>query len=121
MPKVGFPRASRLKTRSDFTAVMGRRLRASDGLLALYMAPNGLPRSRLGVSVGRAAGGAIVRNRIKRLMREAWRTNQALLPRGYDYVLMMAAKGRRSLPTFAEVEASLMGLAGKLAGGRVVQ
>ena len=53
----------------------------------MHGAPNGLDRSRLGLSVGRKLGTAAARNRAKRLVREAFRLDQALWPPGLDYVV----------------------------------
>lgn len=50
--------------------------------------PNGLERSRLGLSVGRRVGNAVRRNRIKRLLREAWRLNRDLLGTPCDVVFV---------------------------------
>ena len=62
----------------------------STRFLVLYWFPreDGGDEPRLGLAVPRATGGAVVRNRIKRQLRETWR---ALLPRvaaGHDYVLI---------------------------------
>jgi ribonuclease P protein component len=46
------------------------------------------PRARLGITVGRRVGGAVQRNRIKRLVREVFRRNRALFPRDCDTVLV---------------------------------
>jgi ribonuclease P protein component len=43
---------------------------------------------RLGLAVPKAAGGAVVRNRVKRLLREAWRSLLDEVPEGRDYVLV---------------------------------
>lgn len=105
-----FGQAARLRSNADFKAVIQRRARFSDSLLTVYVAGNGSDASRLGVSVGRASGGAVWRNRFKRLVREAWRKNIGRMPQGYDYVVMMTKKSRPDMPTYAQVEGSLVGL-----------
>jgi ribonuclease P protein component len=107
MAPARFSKTCRLKGNSEFRAVMDRRMRLSDRVLAVYLATNGRPVSRLGISVGRATGGAVVRNRFKRLIREVWRQRCSAMPQGFDYVIMPANKTRGSLPTYEEVDRSL--------------
>lgn len=70
--------------------------------------PNGYTRARLGLAVGvKAAGGAVNRNRIKRLVRESFRRRQPQLE-GLDLVVnARAAAGKASN---AEIAASIMDL-----------
>lgn len=49
---------------------------------------NGLAHTRFGLSVSRKNGGAVVRNRLKRLLREAFRLEQHALPAGLDLILI---------------------------------
>jgi len=99
-------RRQRLLKTAQFRAVYAGRARAGDGCLVAYARPNGLDATRLGVSVGRRCGGAVERNRIKRLLREAFRQARAAFPRGYDVVLVPVGRAY----TFAGADASIRAL-----------
>ena len=96
-PKLSFPKNRRLVTDRQFKAVLARHLRVSDGLLTLYMAENDCGCPRLGVSVGKSCGGAVVRNRLKRLLREAFRQSQDRIPAGFDYLVMISPQWSKNL------------------------
>ena len=78
----------RLKTTAQFQAVYDRRRSVSDAGLIVYALENGLPFTRIGLSVSRKYGGAVQRNRLRRLFREAFRLSKAELPTGLDLVLI---------------------------------
>lgn len=81
-----FPRSERVTRKADFRRVFERKCSAADGLLIVYADANGLAWSRLGLAVGRRVGGAVVRNRVKRRLREAFRAHKADLPIGLDII-----------------------------------
>ena len=83
------PKSRRLGGRVSFSRVFDHGVRESKGPLAMVSAPNDLGHPRLGISIGRRVGNAVVRNRIKRLLREAFRLMQHDLPHGYDLVLVV--------------------------------
>jgi ribonuclease P protein component len=84
-----FTRADRISGRSAFARVFAARCSASDGRLVVYVFANDAARPRLGLSVGRRVDGAVGRNRIKRLLREAFRLNRHRLPEGLDVVVVV--------------------------------
>jgi ribonuclease P protein component len=77
----------RLQHALQFQAVYAAKVRESRGPLTVFALPNDLGHPRLGLSVGRKVGIAPRRNRVKRLLREAFRLMQHDLPRGYDVVI----------------------------------
>lgn len=83
------PKSHRLHGRREFAAVYAARVRKSLGPISVLGRPNDLGHCRLGLSVGRKVGTAVVRNRVKRLIREAFRLCQHDWPQGYDIVVVV--------------------------------
>ncbi len=77
-----------LRRPADFQLVYERRRSVSDAWLLVYARENELPYSRLGLSVSKKFGGAVQRNLLRRLFREAYRLSKAEIPAGLDLVLI---------------------------------
>jgi ribonuclease P protein component len=82
-------RRNRLSRSRDFDAVYRQGRSVSTRFLVLYsFAREGDDEPRLGIAIPRKVGGAVVRTRIKRQLREIWRARLDRLPRGSDFVLV---------------------------------
>src|SRR5512144_2617003 len=113
MPARFRPR-QRLRTRAEFDRVFRRGLRLEGGLFTLLAAPNGGREDRLGLVVGRRFGGAVQRNRARRLLRESFRRLERGARPGLDLVILArAGLGGRGL---SEVEDELQRRLAELAG-----
>jgi ribonuclease P protein component len=97
MKRLAFPKTRRLVSNRQFKAVLDRGRRVGNNLLTLYAAANDCGYPRLGISVGKSSGKAVVRNRLKRLLREAFRQSQDRIPPSFDYVLMVSPSLSRRL------------------------
>ncbi len=83
-----FQRHEHLRKPPEFQAVYDRRRSVSNDVLIVYARENELPYLRLGLSVSRKVGGAVQRNRMRRLYREAFRLTRHEMPTGMDLVLI---------------------------------
>jgi ribonuclease P protein component len=94
--------------RADFAAVYRDGRRKSSSQFVVFFRPNAAGRSRFGSSVKKALGGAVVRNRIRRRIREIVRLNLPEAPSGWDVVIHARASVARA--DFHELAAELSGL-----------
>ncbi len=95
LPRATFRAADRLTHDRQYKAVYEARVRKVAGPMILSARPNDVGRHRLGLAVPARAGSAPQRNRIKRMIREAFRLCRSDLPRpragGYDLVVGVRA------------------------------
>jgi ribonuclease P protein component len=105
------PKSRRLHSREDFSAVYEAKVRESRGPLMVYAKPNSKGYTRMGLSTSRKVGNAPRRNRIRRMLREAFRHLQHDLPVGYD--LLVVVRAHEPMPLL-EYQKLLTGIAARL-------
>jgi ribonuclease P protein component len=86
-----FPPASRIRKRLEFEAAQkgGRRATTANFVFLLYARNETVASARLGIVASRKVGNAVVRNRAKRLVREAFRSSRDLFSPGTDVVVIV--------------------------------
>jgi ribonuclease P protein component len=107
----------RINDPADFRRAFERKRSASNPAMIVYGVENGRDHPRLGISVGRKkVRSAADRNRIKRLLREAFRLGKAELPAGVDLVVVPRGpklsfdEARNGLPDLAQAVARRLGI-----------
>ncbi len=85
-------KVERLRERAQFLHTQRRGRRARSQRLTVYVLPNELGHSRMGITTSRKVGKAVIRNRWKRLLRESFRRHKASFPVGFDMVVIVGPK-----------------------------
>lgn len=83
---MSFLQSERIRRRSEFQNVYERGLRIHSRYYTVFVVPNQLERARLGIAATKKLGGAVRRNRAKRLIREVFRRNK--IASGLDIVVV---------------------------------
>jgi ribonuclease P protein component len=86
-PVGGLPGECRLLRRAEYDAVYREGKRRSNGEFTVFLRSNGLQHSRFGWSIKKAVGGAVLRNRIRRRLREIVRLHRQEIHDGWDIVI----------------------------------
>jgi ribonuclease P protein component len=106
--RLDFPREARLVRRGDFDAVYRAGKRRSNSHFTVFFRANQLPQSRFGFSIKKALGGAVLRNRIRRRVREIVRCHRLEIVAGWDIVIH--PKNNVAKAEFAPLTADLLRL-----------
>lgn len=101
-----------LKKNHEFRRLYNRGGSAVSPWFALYCRKNRLGINRLGITAGTKLGNAVRRNRVRRRIREIYRTNEEKILPGWDIVVV--ARKRAVFARYARLEESLLGLLDKL-------
>ena len=82
-----FPKEERIRRRIDFLKILREGTKSRTAHFLLSFRPNSRAHRRLGITIGKKVGPAVVRNRLKRRIREFYRQNKKLFPPGTDSVI----------------------------------
>jgi ribonuclease P protein component len=104
-----FPARCRIKRPADFDSIFALKASSADRHWIVYVRPNTFPQARIGLSISRRVGSAPVRNRAKRLLREAFRKVAARWP-GWDLVVVPKPKVDLTTLGLNEVQEALIHL-----------
>ncbi|MGH9338424.1 MAG: ribonuclease P protein component [Acidobacteriota bacterium] len=83
----GFPKSERLHKRREYAAAYERGQKVQGDHLVLYVLENHLAFNRLGLTVSRRIGNSVTRSRIKRRLREVFRTNRTAISPPSDIIV----------------------------------
>lgn len=101
-----------LKQNHEFRRLYNKGKSAASPYIALYCRKTNRPVSRLGLTTGVKLGKAVQRNRVRRRLREIYRTHEGQFACGWDIVAVARVKAVYS--RYSELEKSFMDLAAKL-------
>ena len=102
--KFTFKKINKLKSKKSFQFVYGKGRTVVDPMSVFYIVADQGDSLKIGLAVGKKLGCAVVRNRVKRLMRETFRMHQAQLKKGYHIVWVARQKlTKADLKTFERV------------------
>ena len=101
-----------LKRNGDFKRLYNRGKSGADSFLAVYCLRNRVKINRLGITVSVKVGGAVVRNRVRRRIREAYRLHEAGFLSGHDIVVV--SRVRAAEADMNRICASLLQVSEKL-------
>ncbi len=109
MKRYFFRKNQKLTKPEQFRAVLAHKCCSQNDLIRLYAVANDCGYPRLGISVGRKQAGAVGRNRLKRLAREAIRLCQHDIPEGYDYLLIYVPKKSKKREHKSQIASGAVG------------
>lgn len=109
MKQFGFPKQNRLKAKKEFQGVYEKGHSVVDGLAVFYVSPSENENIRIGFAAGKKIGNAVLRNHVKRMMREVFRHHRSELK---DHVsVVWVARKRLAMADYKTYERVFLRLA----------
>ncbi|NLO48551.1 MAG: ribonuclease P protein component [Clostridiales bacterium] len=101
-----------LKKNHEFKRVYTRGKSVASSHVVLYCLKNGYNANRLGITVGSKVGNAVIRNRVRRRLKEIYRISEDMFSKGWDLVLV--SRVRAGEADFKEIRSDFLQVAAKL-------
>jgi len=98
----------KLRKHFEFKKVYNTGKVYANDLLVLYIVNNGLEYNRVGFTVSKKVGKSVVRNRVRRKIRECYRLNSGNLKTGYNMVFISRVKAKDA--SYQEIEKAMISL-----------
>lgn len=95
-----------LKKNHEFRRLYSKGKSAGGPVIVVYCRKNGRGRNRVGITVSNKVGNAVVRNKVRRRLREIYRLNEHTLRRGFDIAIVARVRARYS--TYLELESAFL-------------
>ncbi len=108
----GFPKRFRIKKRTEFKKIYEEGNKINGRFVIVHYLENELNHPRIGITVTRKVGRAVIRNRWKRLIREIFRKNKGHFP---PKDMVITVKRGMKLPTYRELEEDIIETVSKIA------
>lgn len=98
----------RLRKNSEFKYVYSAGKAYANNLLVMYLVPNKADYNRTGFSVSKKVGKSVVRNKVRRRIKESYRINSHLIKKGYNIIFVSRVKANEA--SFREIEKAMIWL-----------
>lgn len=102
-------KGAKIRKNREFRQIYSQGKSYANKFLVLYLSPNKEEKAKVGFSVSKKVGKAVVRNRVKRLLREAYRINQDKVQKK-GISLVFIARNRAKDASFVQIEKALLDL-----------
>ncbi|WP_425449237.1 ribonuclease P protein component [Dethiothermospora halolimnae] len=103
----------KLRSNNDFRNVYNNRKSFANKYLVMFFKKNNYGFNRVGFSVSKKIGKAVVRNKVKRRIKESYRNNDDRIKQGYDIIYLSRVRAKDA--TYKQIESALIHL-GKISG-----
>lgn len=97
---------NKLRNSREFRIVYDKGKSKANKYLVIFYLKNGYDYNRLGFSATKKLGNSVVRNRVKRLMKESFRLNSSKIKKGYDIIFLSRVRAKDA--AYKDIESAIL-------------